>query len=129
MARLIDANLIIRYITQDDQEKALAVKKLLQKDKQLIIPDMVVAEIIWTLVSFYYTPKEEAVEKILSLLAMDNIEANKELLNKSLNIFQKNNIDYIDAYLAAFCEEGNLEGIYSYDHDFDKIKGIARKEP
>jgi predicted nucleic acid-binding protein len=38
-------------------------------------------------------------------------------------------IDLVDAYNAATMERRGLGQIYSYDADFDKLEGIARRKP
>ncbi|MDO8570627.1 MAG: PIN domain-containing protein [Candidatus Daviesbacteria bacterium] len=131
MNKLIDSNLIVRYLIQDDPKKALAVRKLLENNKTtLLLTDIVIAELVWTLDSFYHLTRLEILEKLQSLLDLDSIKAHKELLSRSLQIYQAYNIDFIDAYLAAYCgEKKNIKGIYSFDKDFDKIKDIKRLEP
>ncbi|MDO8638200.1 MAG: PIN domain-containing protein [Candidatus Daviesbacteria bacterium] len=131
MNKLIDSNLIVRYLIQDDPKKALAVRKLLENNKAtLLLTDIVTAELVWTLDSFYHLTRSEILEKLQSLLDLDSIKANKELLSRSLQIYQTYNIDFIDAYLAAYCDaKKNIKGIYSFDKDFDKIKDIKRFEP
>ena len=54
MAKLLDANLIIRYLIEDDPKKAQAFEKLLKTSKEpLIITDVTVSETVWVLSSYY----------------------------------------------------------------------------
>lgn len=130
MSKLIDANLIIRYLIQDDPIKAGAVQKLLKNSKEpLILTDMVLAELVWTLSSHYHLSKEEISDKLQSLLALNTIESNQQLLSQSLEIYRTFNIDFVDAYLVATAENQKLPGIYSFDKDFDKVKTVKRFEP
>lgn len=129
MSKLVDTNLIIRFLTEDDPNKAKRVAKLLGGGESLVLPDIVFAQTIWVLQSFYKLPKHEIAEKLGALLEMQSVEANRRILHKSLEYFTNYSLEFIDAYQAAYCEEGQLEGIYSYDEDFDKIKSIKRFEP
>lgn len=130
MSKLIDANLIIRFLIQDDPVKAGGVQKLLKNSKQpLILTDIVLAELVWTLSSHYHLPKKEISDKLQSLLALNAIESNQQLLSQSLEYYRTFNIDFVDAYLVATAENQKLQGIYSFDKDFDKIKTVKRFEP
>jgi|SRR3989344_25137 len=126
---IIDTNLIIRFLLNDDAQKASKVEKILfSKDQLNVLPDLVVGEIIWVLSSFYKLPKLRIIENIRSLLNAKSISSNKVLLNKTLLVWEKHNIDFIDSYIAAVAQLKNPT-VYSYDNDFSKIKSIKRKEP
>lgn len=128
--KVIDANIIIRFLLKDHPKQSPAAKKLLSNFREnLLLTDIVMAETIWLLTSYYKLSKEEAVEKIYPIFNFPNIECNKPVLIRALYFCQNFNIDYIDAYLAALTEEEKLEGIYSFDKDLDKIKTIKRLEP
>lgn len=126
---LIDTNLIIRFLVNDDPKKVTKVEKLLKdKNNKNILPDTVIAEIIWVLSSYYSLNKKEASEKIRALIHVDTIECNAFLINRALTLWEENNISYIDAYLAAVVELGNIT-LYSYDSKFNSIPTITVKEP
>ncbi len=130
MARLIDTNLLVRYFTEDDPKKAKAVAKLLKNTKEIfLLPDIVFAEIEWTLRSFYKTPKATILTHLGSLLALQNMELNTTLMAKTLLIWKEYNIDFIDAYLTAYAKEKHTTEIYSYDESLDKVKGLTRLAP
>lgn len=126
---LIDTNLIIRFLVNDDPKKVERVEKLLKdKNNTNILLDTVVAEIIWVLSSYYSLEKQEVIEKARALIHVDSIECNEVLINRSLTLWEENNISYIDAYLAAVAELGNIQ-LYSYDKKFNSISSITVKEP
>ena len=129
MVKILDANVIIRYLIEDDEKKAGAIESLLKSDEVLILTDVTVSEIIWVLSSYYENTREEVVEKISTLVQLSSIKCNKKVVLLALSLFQKHNIDWVDAYLAAYGEENNIDKIYSYDHDLDKVKGVKRLEP
>lgn len=129
MPNLLDANLIIRYLVEDDKEKTEAVEKLLKSKEKLILTDVTVSEIIWVLSSYYEVPKEEIAEKVEALLLLGCIKTNKKILFQALSFYKKLNIDWVDAYLSSFATEKKIKRIYSYDKDLDKIREINREEP
>jgi predicted nucleic acid-binding protein len=126
---LLDTNLIIRFLVNDDPKKVNRVEKLLvDKNNTNILLDTVVAEIIWVLNSYYTLRKSEVIEKIEALIHLDTIDCNAVLINKALSIWKENNISYIDSYLAAFANLGNIP-LLSYDDKLKTINEITVKEP
>ena len=130
MVKLLDANTVIRYLTADDEKKAKRVERLFKlATSRYILTDVSVAEIVWVLESHYKVPKTDIVAKLRLLLALEAIEADKTLLFDELDFYWSRNIDFIDAYLAAYASTHHIDAIVSYDRDLDKIAGISREEP
>ena len=127
--KLLDTNIIIRFLLNDHSTQSPASKKLLETSDALILTDVAIAEIVWLLSSFYKLPKEEIVEKIYELFKINSLIVNKQPILRALYFYQNLSIDFIDAYLTAYAEEERLEGIYSFDKSLDKIREIKRFEP
>lgn len=126
---VIDTNLIIRFLINDNPQKVSRAEKLLrEKTNQNILLDTVIAEIIWVLSSYYSLRKESVIEKIRALIHVDTVECNAFLINRALTLWDKNDISYIDAYLAAVSELGNMT-LYTYDKKLAAISTIDTQEP
>lgn len=130
MARLLDANIILRFLIKDNLPQFESAQKLFHSfNENLVLPDLVLAEVVWTLHSVYKLTKQEIIEKLLELLELKNLTANFHLLTNALLLYRDYNISFIDAYLIAYCEQNKLEGIYSFDKGLDKIKSVKRFRP
>jgi predicted nucleic acid-binding protein len=92
--------------------------------------EMVIAELIWTLLFYSKVAKPKVIEEISITISTPNLHVvNKTIVADSLILYGQKNIDFIDAYNPLFMKFHGLEKIYSYDHDFDSIEGIGREEP
>lgn len=130
MVKLLDANTVIRYLTADDAKKAKRVERLFKNSSdQFVLTDVSVAEIVWVLESHYQVSKSDVVAKLRLLLTLEAIEADKALLSDALDLYWTHNLDYIDAYIAAYAAHHHVDAVISYDRDLDKIAGISREEP
>ena len=130
MSFVIDTNLLLRYFLDDYPKKAKAVEKLFKSQKELLIPVMVISEIVWVLQSQYKQPKSEIIQKLKSLLVLENVAIeNKPLIAKAIDNFEKHNIDWIDSYLATYVQCGVCKKVYSFYKHFDRIKTVKRSEP
>lgn len=130
MAKVVDANIIIRYLVGDSPSQVEKIKKLLTSSKEkLILTDVTLAEIVWVLGSYYEQSREEIADKILSLLDIPLFVSDKSLINRAIYYFREYNFDYIDAYLIAYSQENKASGILSFDRSIDKVKEVKRSEP
>ena len=132
--RFVDTNILIRFLTNDIPQKADACEKIFKKavEKKEIIftTDLVIAEIIWVLESFYELEKEEIQPKVEKILNTPNLVCpNKNLILRALALYREKNIDYIDAYNALILKEKGINELYSYDKDYDRIDWLTRLEP
>lgn len=125
---LLDTNLIIRFLVNDDPSKVSQVEKLLRNNKNKnILLDTVIAEIVWVLTSYYELDKEDIIEKMQALIHVDTIECNTLLISRALLLWEIHTISYIDAYLVAVSQLGNMT-LYTYDQKLKKIEKNI-KEP
>ena len=131
----VDTNLFIRYLTNDDPEKADRVEKLLVQAKSgtlnLVTTEMVIAEIVWVLESFYELTPKVIAPLIRGILATPGLEViNGPLISRALELYEGQNVDFVDGYIAAVMEKQGISVLYSFDRKhISRIRTITRKEP
>jgi predicted nucleic-acid-binding protein len=131
---LIDANVILRYLTKDPPAMAEAAQKIImdaQKGKvSLDIIPLIVAEVVWVLESFYNFPKNQIAETMTQFLICDGLEVESlDLLIEALALYREKNLDFADALLGATALRKGSPLIYSFDHHLDRIEGVTRLQP
>ena len=132
--KFVDTNVFLRYLTKDNLSKYERCREMFKRalEGQITISTsgMVIAELIWTLLSYYKVPKAEVVEKVSVILGTENLFVpDKDALADALVLYGRKNIDFIDAYNAVFIKYQGMREIYSYDEDFENIEDFERKEP
>ena len=132
--RFVDTNVFLRFLVNDDPEKAAACEMLFRRavtgEESLFTTDMVMAEIVWVLESYYELSKSDVREKIEKILNTKNLECpNREIIITALAAYEEKNIDYIDAYNASILKMKGIDEVYSYDRHYDRINWIKRIEP
>ena len=131
----VDTNLFIRYLTNDDPALADRVEQLLDDAAngavQLVTSELVIAETVWVLESSYHLNNAGIAPLVRGILATPGLEViNGDLIGKALVMYELQNIDFVDAYIAALMEKQGIQDIYSYDRKhISHIKNINRKEP
>lgn len=130
----IDTNVILRFLTGDPPEMAAEAARLFQavQDKKLTVQvdDIVIAEAVWVLESFYHHPKADIAATLRDFLLQDGIESpDAETLLYALTLYETKNIDFTDALIAARMEKRRIKNLFSFDHHFDRLPAIQRLSP
>ena len=128
---ILDTNIIIRYLTEDDVKQAQRVELLFRKiaTPKLEIPDVVIVEIAYVLLSYYKLTKEDVVEKINVLVDFKKFKTNKKLIKKTLDFYKNNNISFVDSYISALVFYKKNEFLFTFDKALLKIKDIKAISP
>ena len=131
----IDTNLFIRYFTNDDLQKADRVDRLLTQAAngkiELVTAEIVLAEVVWVLESYYKLEKARIAEMLKAILSTPGVKVlNGKIVQNALQYYSTKNIDFVDAYIVALMEKHKIAGIYSFNKKhLDRITQITRLEP
>ncbi|HEX5504581.1 MAG TPA: PIN domain-containing protein [Thermomicrobiales bacterium] len=132
--RFLHTNVLLRYFTRDDEEKARRALALLahveRGDERVVTSHAVIAEVVYTLQRFYKVPREQVRALVAPLIALRGLQlSDKDLYGRAFALYVERRISFTDAYNAAYMQARGLTEIYSWDTDFDRIAGLARVEP
>jgi len=126
----VDTNVLVRHLTNDPPAQAKRATALLRDAHELILTDLVLAEMVYVLESFYDVPRMEVAWMARSLLAFPSIEtADHELLLRTVEIYEVLRLDFAEAYLSALAEMSDVKRVASFDRQIDRVKSIERVEP
>lgn len=118
--KIVDANVVLRYLLNDIEDQARIATNYLEQHK-VNIPTEVIAEIVYVLERVYKISRKEISSKLSSLISYPNIEIeNKEVITESFKIYAQRKLDFVDSILCAYKTIRNVE-IITFDK---KIKNF-----
>jgi predicted nucleic acid-binding protein len=131
---LLDAKVILRFITKDPPPMAEAARKLFRQAEAgqivLVILPITAAEVVWVLESFYEYPKNQVAETLGDFLRCEGLLVEQaEIIQEALGLYQSNNLDFADALIAATALRKGPSLVCSFDRHFDRLAGVQRLEP
>ena len=136
--KFLDTNVILRFLTGDDEEKAEACFRLFQRvqrgEEELLTCEAVVIEVVYVLSSprAGYRLSHEAIRsRLVPILTLRGLRLpQKRVYLRALDIYASCPfLDFEDALAAAHMERLGVSEIVSYDRDFDRVAGLQRVEP
>lgn len=130
-----DTNLFLRYLTNDVPTQADAVEQLLHRaaagEIALVTSTLVIAEIVWTLESFYQLTKDDIREKVLAILNTPGLDvADADQILQAITWYADHNVDFADAFNAVWLLDQGITTAYTFDQKhFSRFTGVTVRVP
>ncbi|MBC7232556.1 MAG: PIN domain-containing protein [Chloroflexi bacterium] len=130
----VDANVILRFLCGDPPDMAAQARELFEAVERgeivLWIDEIVLAEVVWVLHSFYHYAPERISRVMQELLSHEGLQAeDKPGLLVALTLFADRNIDFADVLVAVHMGRRGVREIFSFDRHFDHLPGMIRRCP
>jgi predicted nucleic acid-binding protein len=130
LTAFVDTNVVIRHLTGDPPDMARRATAVLAPGGRLLLADVVVAECVCVLESFYEVPRTRVAELLRAAIALPTIETvDPASLLRALEVYELDRLDFAEAYLVAQAEATGVNAIVSFDRTIDRIGSVARREP
>ena len=126
----IDTNVLIRHLTGDPPEQAERATRYLAGADELLLPDLILAEVAYVLESYYEAPRTDVAVSLRAVVAFPAIRVlDEELLLRAVEIYEVDRLDFADAYLVASAESSGVGVVASFDRSIDRVGTVQRDEP
>ena len=130
MTAFIDTNILVRHLTGDPPAMARRATAFLASQPELYLADLIVAETVYVLESFYKSPRDQVATAMRSLIAMRSmITVDGAVLLRAIEVYEVDRLDFAEAYLVACAESTGVGSIASFDKAIDRIATVTRLEP
>lgn len=130
MSAFVDTNVLIRHLTGDPPDQATRASSFLASADELLLTDLVAAEVVYVLESFYEVERGQVAELLRAILGFRSIAViDAPLLLRALEIYEVDRLDFAEAYLVASAERSGITFVASFDRSIDRVKTVRRIEP
>jgi predicted nucleic acid-binding protein len=129
LTAFLDTNVLIRHLTGDPPEQAARATAALASAGPLLLADLILAECVYVLESFYDVVPARVAELMRSALALPSVVAvDQHVLLRSLEVYEDDRLDFSEAYLVAQAETTGVSEILSFDRAIDRVASVTRRE-
>ena len=130
MSAFLDTNVLIRHLTGDPPGQARRATAFLERADELLLPDLIVAEVVYVLESFYEVKRRRVAELARAIVGFPAVVVVDEpLLLRALEVYEVERLDFAEAYLVASAEVSGVGAIASFDRTIDRLSTVRRIEP
>ena len=130
MTAFVDTNVLIRHLTGEPPQQARQATRYLEEADQLLLPDLILAEVAYVLESFYEVARLQVAEALRAILSFRAIRVvDSALLYRTVELYEVHRLDFADAYLVASAERTGVGVVASFDRAIDRAATVRREEP
>jgi predicted nucleic acid-binding protein len=130
LSAFVDRNILVRHLTGDTPDMAQRATRYLASERHLLLANLIVAETVDVLESFYEAPRSGVAEAIRSLIAFDSVVCvDPALLLRAVEVYETDRLDFAEAYLVACAETTEVGRVASFDQAIDRVDTVERVEP
>jgi predicted nucleic-acid-binding protein len=126
--RLVDTNLIVRYLVQDHEKHAKAAGKLFEAcdrgDVEIVVLPAVLAECVFVLESFYKHPRADMAAALGTLISSPGVQISEAAIHlDALDRYRRTKVHFVDCLIAAAARAADTP-VATFDEDFRKFGGV-----
>jgi predicted nucleic-acid-binding protein len=130
VSAFVDTNVFVRHLTGEPAALAARATAYLAAETELLLTDLVVAETVYVLESFYDAPRAQVAAAVRSILAFRSVICvDQALLLRAVEVYESDRIDFAEAYLVACAESTGVNKVASFDRSIDRVGTVERIEP
>ena len=123
--KIVDANVVLRYLLRDDEElfkKSFVLLESVKIGEETIeIAESILAECVYVLLKLYKVDRGVITEKLNELLSYKGIaNSDREDLIDALNIFGQTQLSIVDSILCAKALNRKMT-LFTFDEELAKI--------
>jgi predicted nucleic acid-binding protein len=126
--RLVDTNIIVRYLVQDHEKHAKAATKLFEScdrgELTLVVLPAVLSECVFVLESFYEKNRRDIAQVLSDLVASPGLElAELSIHLDAMERYGTSKLHFVDCLIAAHAVVADIS-VATFDNDFKKFPDV-----
>jgi len=87
----------------------------------LVLDEIIVAEVVWVLQSFYKVERDKIKRVVQAFIANEGVEmADKMGVLLALMLFADKNVEFADALVSVHMNRDGVRTVFTFDKDFDR---------
>ncbi len=130
MRAFVDTSVLVRHLTGDPPDLAARATRFLAQADELLLADLIVAETVYVLESFYDVERPQVAEAVRAMVSFEALRVvDPELLLRAVEVYETDRLDFAEAYLVAAAERSGVGVVASFDRSIDRITTVTRLEP
>jgi predicted nucleic-acid-binding protein len=121
----VDTDVLVRYLTWDDESQARAAARIIDSGETLAISTIVLSELSWVLKRAYRYQIDEIADAIRRIITSRNVEVDRPTAEAGLRMMERSG-DFADGVIEADAVRAKSRHIVTFDQDFARLQGPER---
>jgi predicted nucleic-acid-binding protein len=122
----LDTNILVRYLTKDDETQWQQSAQLIQSGEQCFIANIVLCELVWVLRGEPYKVSKDEILKTLETMLQSSVFEfeNRSAVYQALQRTKQGRADFSDYLIGAIAQGIGCQETLTFDHKLKGEKGF-----
>jgi predicted nucleic-acid-binding protein len=116
----IDTNVLVRYLTWDDDPRARKAAEVIEAADQVHVSTVVLCEVVWVLTRAYQYKRHEIVPVLERLVAGREFEIDQVAARAGLRLLEAGG-DFADGVILDGMQSASCEFLATFDRDLARL--------
>jgi predicted nucleic-acid-binding protein len=121
----VDTNVLVRYLTWDDEDQAIAAADLVEAADQIVVATIVLCELVWVLKRAYRYPGPEIVAVLRRLIALRAVEIDRPAAEAGIAMLARGG-DFADGVVRYEADRTKCDRLVTFDQKFAQLVDPAK---
>jgi predicted nucleic-acid-binding protein len=118
----VDTNVLVRYLTWDDEEQAIEAANAIEGADAIVVPTIVLCELVWVLKRAYRYAGPEIIDILRRLVAIRAVEIERPAAEAGLTMLARGG-DFADGVVRHEADRARCDRLVTFDRDFARLVG------
>ena len=126
----VDTNVLVRLLTRDDDDQAKRAQALFDAasytDGAIFIPDIVLAELCWSLERSYNLKRGDIARVVRALLDNSTVRfESAAAVRSALGLFETGRTGFPDCLIVTKAQQAGCEETMTFDRRMNGLPGVS----
>ncbi len=122
MSIAVDTNVLVRYLTWDDEAQAEAAARVIESGETVAIPVIVLCELAWVLKRAYRYRTDEIADAIRRIVSSHGVDVDRHAAEAGLRMLAREG-DFADGIVQTEAARARCRHIVTFDREFARLLG------
>jgi len=113
----VDTNVLIRYLTWDDERQAIEAARAIEGADAIVVPTIVLCELVWVMKRAYRYAEPEIIDIIRRLAAMRAVEIERPAAEAGIAMLARGG-DFADGVVRHEANRAKCDCVVTFDQGF-----------
>jgi predicted nucleic-acid-binding protein len=118
----VDTNVLVRYLTWDNELQALEAANAIEAAEAIVVPTIVLCELAWVLKRAYRYAGPEIIEILRRLVAIRAVELERPAAEAGIAMLARGG-DFADGVIRHQADGAKCDRLVTFDQDFARHLG------
>ena len=121
----VDTNVLVRYLTWDDEAQAIEAANAIEGADGMVVPTIVLCELVWVLKRAYRYAGPEIIDILRRLVAIRAVDIERPAAEAGIAMLARGG-DFADGVVRHEADRARCDRVVTFDQGFARLLGPGR---